>query len=64
MALKSMEIGLKVIRWKLYPSLLLIFAGAVVASKFDSWFAVLGGALIAVFGCWLNQQSIVWVSEK
>jgi len=64
MALKSMTIGKKVITWKLYTSLLLIFTGAVLASKFDCWYAILGGALMAVVGCYLNQQSIEWLSEN
>jgi hypothetical protein len=64
MALKSMTIGKRVFYWKLYLSLFLIFAGAVIASKFDSWCLIVGGALIAVLGCFLNQQSIVWLSVE
>jgi len=63
MALKSMTIGKHVIRWKLYTSLLMIFAGAVIASKFDSLYAIVFGALIAVAGCFLNQQPISWLSK-
>lgn len=63
MALKSMTIGKHVIHWKLYTSLLLIFAGAVIAGRFDGWYPLIGGALIAVLGCYLNQQSIEWLSE-
>jgi len=44
-------------------SLFLIFIGAVIASKFDEWYAILGGAIIAVVGCYLNQHSIKWIKE-
>ncbi|MBA7706633.1 hypothetical protein ES703_115488 [subsurface metagenome] len=63
MALKTMYIGKHVIRWKLYTSLLMIFAGSVVAAKFDGWFPLIGGIFIAVVGCHLNQQSIEWLRE-
>jgi len=38
----------------------MIFAGAVIASKFDSWYAIAGGAALAVVGCYINQLSIKW----
>ena len=58
---KELFIGKRVNRWKLYTSLLMIFAGAVIASKFDSLYAIVGGALIAVLGCYINQESIEWM---
>ncbi len=63
MPLKTMTIGKHVIHWKLYTSLLMIFAGSVVAAKFNGWFPLIGGIFIAVAGCYLNQQSIKWVTE-
>jgi len=38
----------------------MIFAGAVIASRFDSWYAIAGGAALAVVGCYINQLSIKW----
>ncbi len=49
-----------IIKWRLWTSLLMIFAGAVIASKFNSWYAIGGGAALAVVGCYLNQLSIKW----
>ena len=60
---KELFIGKRVNRWKLYTSLLMIFAGAVIASKFDSLYAIVGGALIAVLGCYINQESIEWMCK-
>ena len=31
-----------IIKWRLWTSLLMIFAGAVIASKFNSWYAIGG----------------------
>jgi len=59
-----MSIGKHVNRWLLFTSLLMIFFGAVVASKFDCWGAIVCGTLIAVIGCFLNQHSISWVREE
>ena len=42
-------------------SLFMIFSGAVIASKFDSWYAIRGGATMAVVDCYLNQLSINWI---
>ena len=47
-------------KWRLWTSLLMIFAGAVIASRFDSWYAIAGGAALAVVGCYINQLSIKW----
>jgi hypothetical protein len=63
MPVQRMYIGKDVNRPLLYASLLLIFAGAVIASKFDTWYAVVGGAFLAVMGCLLNQSSISWVTD-
>ncbi|MBA7650899.1 hypothetical protein ES703_58713 [subsurface metagenome] len=49
-----------IIKWRLWTSLLMIFAGAVIASKFNSWYAIGGGTALAVVGCYLNQLSIKW----
>lgn len=64
MPIQRMYIGKNVNRWLLYSSLFMIFSGAVVASKFDSWYAILGGAILAVVGCLLNQSSIKWVTDS
>ena len=61
MGTKTMFIGRRVKRWKLYTSLLMIFAGSVVAAKVEGWLPLIGGILIAVVGCYLNQQSIEWM---
>jgi len=60
----TITIGKHINRPLLYISLLLIFAGAVIASKFDSWYAVVGGAALAVVGCLLNQSSINWMEDS
>ena len=49
-----------VIKWRLWTSLMMIFAGSVIASRFDEWYAMVGGAALAVLGCYLNQLSINW----
>ena len=49
-----------IIKWRLWTSLLMIFAGAVIASKFNSWYAIAGGAALAVVGCYINQLSMKW----
>ena len=54
-------VGQHVNKWRLWASLLMIFAGAVIASKFDAWYAIGGGAAMAVGGCYLNQISIEWL---
>lgn len=64
MALKSMAIGKHVNRRLLFTSLLMIFAGAVIASRFDTLYAIVGGALMAVVGCYLNQHSISWLRNN
>ncbi len=46
----------------LWASLLLIFTGSVIASKIDSWYALIGGVALAVVGCYLNQKSIKWIT--
>jgi hypothetical protein len=58
---KEVFIGKRVNRWKLYISLLMIFAGSVVAAKFAGWLPLIGGILVAVIGCYFNQQSIEWM---
>ncbi len=63
MPISKMYIGENVNRPLLYLSLLLIWGGSVVTSRFDFWGAIVGGAAIAVFGCYLNQRSIKWVTE-
>jgi hypothetical protein len=63
MALKSMTIGKNVNRRLLAFSLLMIFCGSVIASKFDSWCAIVGGAILALAGCYLNQLSVKWITE-
>jgi len=49
--------------WQLVTSLFMIFCGAVIASKFDTWYAIVGGAILAVIGCFLNQASVKWVTD-
>jgi len=63
MALKSMHVGPHKKLWLLGFSLFLIFIGAVIASKFDYWYAILGGATLAVVGCYLNHLSTKWLKE-
>lgn len=63
MPIERMYIGKNVNRWLLVTSLFLIFSGAVVASKFDSWYAIVGGAILAAVGCLINQASINWVTD-
>ena len=63
MPIKRIYIGRHVNRWLLVTSLFMIFIGAVIASKFDYWYAVVGGAVVAALGCYLNQLSIKWVKE-
>lgn len=55
-----LETKKKVKRKLLWTSLLLIFAGSLIASKIDSLYATIGGAAIAVLGCYLNEKSIEW----
>ena len=59
-----MTIGKNISRPLLSFSLFLIFIGSVISSKFDCWYAIIGGAILAVVGCYLNQLSIKWVTEK
>jgi len=54
----TLETRVKVVRKLLWASLLLIFFASVIASKIDSWYAVIGGAILAALGCYLNQKSI------
>ena len=63
MPIKRIYIGRHVNRWLLVTSLFMVFSGAVIASKFDYWYAIVGGAILAVAGCYLNQLSIKWVTE-
>ena len=57
-------IGKQVNRWQLFTSLLLIFSGAVIASKFDDWYAIVGGVAMATLGSYLNQAAIRWVTDN
>ena len=63
MSLKPMYIGKNVNRPLLFTSLFMIFIGSVISSKFDYWYAIVGGAVLAVVGCYLNQLCIKWVTE-
>ena len=58
----TIELGKNANRLLLYLSLLLIWTGSVVSSRFDSWGFIVGGAAIAVLGCYLNQRSVKWVT--
>lgn len=58
------EIGENVNRWLFYSSLLLIWGGSVLSSRFDCWGTILGGAAVAVLGCYLNLRSVKWVTER
>jgi hypothetical protein len=64
MSLKNMYIGKNINRSLLSFSLFLIFIGSVISSRFDCWYAIIGGAILAAGGCYLNQLSIKWVTEK
>ena len=63
MPIKHIYIGKDINRWLLVISLFMILSSAVIASKFDNWYAIVGGALLAVVGCYLNQMSMKWVTE-
>ncbi|MBA7696849.1 hypothetical protein ES703_105501 [subsurface metagenome] len=63
MPTQKIYVGKHVNSWLLIISLFLIFSGAVVASKFDSWYAIVGGAILAVVGCFINQASVKWVTD-
>ncbi len=56
------EIGENINKPLLYILLLLIWAGSVIASRFDYLATIIGGALLAVVGCYLNSRSIKWVT--
>ena len=58
------EIGKNANLRLLYCSLLLIWAGSVISARFNSWYAIVGGAAIAVLGCFLNQLSVKWVTNR
>jgi len=60
---RTMVIGKNTNRWLLFISLFMLFCGSVIASRFDRWYTILGGAILAVVGCYLNQRSIKWVTE-
>ena len=60
----TVEIGENVSRPLLYLSLLLIWGGSVVSSRFDWWGTIIGGAAIAVLGCYLNLRSVKWVTQR
>jgi len=61
MARVTITFSQKVYRWQLIISLLLIFGGAVVVSKFDSWYAIVGGGAMATLGSFLNQAATVYM---
>lgn len=63
MPIKHMYIGKHQNSWLLGTSLFMIFVGAVIASKFDYWYAIVGGAILGVIGCYLSQLSVKWVTE-
>lgn len=64
MPIKRMEIGENVNPWLLVLSLLMVWGGSVVSSRFDSWYTILVGAAIAALGCYLNLRSVKWVRES
>ncbi len=64
MSLKTMTIGKNVSRPLLALSLFLIFIASVVSSKFDCWYAMLGGAIMAAAGSYISTLSIKWVTEN
>ena len=55
------EIGEDINKPLLYISLLLIWGGSVLSSRFDYWGTIIGGAVLAVLGCYLNMRCIKWV---
>jgi hypothetical protein len=60
----TMLIGENINKPLLWVSLMLIWGGSVITSKFNAWYAILAGATIAILGCYLNQRSIKWVTER
>jgi len=64
MPIRTMEIGENVNRCLLVLSLLMVWGGSVVSSRFDSWYTIIGGAAIATLGCYLNLRSVKWVTES
>jgi len=64
MTLRTTEIGENVNRWKLFFSLFLIFIGSVISSKFDCWYAIGGGAILAVLGSYFSTRSVRWLTDR
>ena len=63
MPIKDIVIGENINHKLLWTSLMMIFVASVIASRFDSWYAIVGGAVLAMFGCYLNQRSVKWVTK-
>ncbi len=59
-----MVIGENINRWLLFGSLLLVWGGSVLSSRFDSWYAIVGGAAMATLGSYLNLRSTKWVTTQ
>ncbi len=64
MTLRTTEIGENVNRWKLFFSLFLIFIGSVISSKFDCWYVIIGGAILAVLGSYFSTRSVRWLTDR
>ena len=64
MPIKTTYIGENVTWWKLILSLLMVWGGSVVSSRFDSWYTIIIGAAIAALGSYLNLKSVKWVTES
>ncbi len=64
MGREHVVIGKQSNRLLLVISLIFIFAGAVIASRWNSWYTILSGAILAVIGSLMNQASVNWVTNK
>jgi hypothetical protein len=64
MPIRKTYIGENINPWLLVLSLLMVWGGSVVSSRFDSWYTIIGGAAIATLGCYLNLRSVKWVTES
>jgi len=56
-------IGENINKPMLWGSLLLIWGGSVLSSRFDDLRIIFAGAGVAALGCYLNLRSVKWVTD-